>query len=169
MIRGSDIGKQSPFKAGLEPVLQPKHLLGRAVGGKDDLLFQLVQGIEGMEHLLLGGIPAGNELYIVHEKNISPPVLVPELLVPALPDGGDQLVGKGVPLDIDNFISWIAGVYGVGDGIEQMGLSQAGVAENKQGIVVFSRIVGYFPGCGVGQLVRGTHHKVLEGVLLGAG
>ena len=48
-----------------------------------------------MEHLLLGGLPAGDELNVVHQKDIRLPVFLPKLLIAALSDGGYQLVGKG--------------------------------------------------------------------------
>ena len=78
----------------------------------------LVQGVEGVEHLLLGGLPAGDELNVVHQKDIRLPVFLPKLLIAALSDGGYQLVGKGVPLDVDDLIVWMVGVDGVGDGVE---------------------------------------------------
>ena len=50
-----------------ETVLQLGHLVGGPVGGQDDLLAGLVEGIEGVEELLLGLLAAGDELDIVHE------------------------------------------------------------------------------------------------------
>ena len=97
------------------------------------------------------------------------PVLLPELRVSPLPDGLDQLVGEGVPLDVDHLVLRVVLVDGVGDGVQQMGLAQAGLAVDKQGIIALARVVGHRPGGGVGELVGGAHHEALEGVLLGAG
>ena len=58
---------------------------------------------------------------------------------------------------------------GVGDGVEQMGLAQAGFAVDEEGIVALGRLVGHAPGCGVGKLVGGAHHKFVKGVLLRPG
>ena len=76
-----------------------------------------------MEHLLLAALPAGDELHVVHEEHVGRPVLLPELLVPALPDGLDELVGEGVPLDVDHPVLRVVLVDGVGDGVEQVGLA----------------------------------------------
>ncbi len=87
-------GQQAPLEPGFQAVLQAQHLLGGTVGGKDDLPSGLVERIEGMEHLLLGALLAGDELYVVHEEDIRRPVFVPELLVLACPNVLDELVGK---------------------------------------------------------------------------
>ena len=38
-------------------IIEEKHLLGRPVGGKDDLLAFLIEGVEGVEHFFLGFFP----------------------------------------------------------------------------------------------------------------
>ena len=63
----------------------------------------------------------------------------------------------------------MAAVELVGDGIEQMGLAQAGLAVDKEGVVAVARIFGHGQGGGVGEFVGGAHHEALEGVVLGAG
>ena len=166
VVGGLNVGQQAPLEAGLQPVLQAEHLLGRAVGGEDDLLFQLVQGVEGMEHLLLGRVPAGDELHVVHQEHVGAPVFLPEFGVAALADGLDQLVGEGVALDVHHLIVRVVVVDGVGDGVQQMGLAQAGLAVDEQGVIALPGIVCHGPGGGVGELVGGAHHEALEGVLL---
>ena len=169
IVGGLDVRQQAPLEPGLQPVLQAEHLLGRAVRGKDDLLFQLVQGIEGVEHLLLGGVTAGDELHVVHEKHVRAPVFLPEFGVAPLPDGLDELVGEGVALDVDHFIVRVVVVDGVGDGVKQVGLAQAGLAVDEQGVIAVARVVGHRPGGGVGKFVGRAHHEPLEGILLRAG
>ena len=43
-IRRLDIGGQAPLKAGAQALFQALDLLGRAVGGNDDLLVGIVEG-----------------------------------------------------------------------------------------------------------------------------
>ena len=78
------------------------------MGGRSEVnticFFQLVQGIEGVEHLLLSGVPVGDELHVVHEEHVGAPVFFPEFGVAALSNGLDQLIGEGVPLDVDNLV-----------------------------------------------------------------
>ena len=57
-------------------------------------------------------------------------------------------------------------VDGVGDGVEQVGLAQAGLPVDEQGVVVLRRVLGHRQGGGVGQLVGVAHHEALEGVFL---
>ena len=56
--------------------------------------------------------------------------------------------------------------YPVGDGVEQVGFAQAGLAVNKQGIVGPARLLGHLLGGGVGKAVGGAHYEALEGVAL---
>lgn len=57
-----DVDEQAPLEAGLKTVVEQLHLLGRAVGGEDDLALGLVEGIEGMEELLLRLLAAGDDI-----------------------------------------------------------------------------------------------------------
>ena len=122
-----------------------------------------------MEHLLLGRVPAGDELYVVHEEHVGPPVFFPKFGVAPLPNGLDQFIGEGISLDVDNFVIRVVFMDGVGDGVQKVGLAQAGLAVDKQWVITLSRIVGHRPGGGVSKFVGGAHHEALEGVLLGAG
>ena len=51
----------------------------------------------------------------------------------------------------------------MGDGVEQMGLAQAGVPVDEQGVIVHARPVGHGVGGSVGQLVAGAHYIGLKG------
>ena len=58
---------------------------------------------------------------------------------------------------------------GVGDGVEQVGFSKAGLPVDEQGVVAASGIVGHRTGRRVGEFVGGTHHEALKGVFLRTG
>ena len=165
-IRRLDIGGQAPLKAGTQALFQALDLLGRAIRGNHDLLVGIVQGVEGVEKLLLGGFLAGDELDIVHQQQVGHAVLHPEVLGAAGADGGDQLVGELLAGNVhDNKIG--VGALDLGlDGREQMGLAQTGAAVDEQ------RVIG---SGGVGRnrlrrskrkLVGGTLDEVLEGELV---
>ena len=53
-----------------------------------------------MEELLLGLLLTGDELHVIHQQQCRLAVFLPELGVFSLPDGGHQLVGKVVSLDV---------------------------------------------------------------------
>ena len=74
-------------------------------------------------------VPAGDELHVVHEEHVGAPVCFPEFGVAALSNGLDQLIGEGVPLDVDNLVIRVVFMDGVGDGVQKVvsdgGLSKA--------------------------------------------
>lgn len=51
----------------------------------------------------------------------------------------------------------------MGDGVEQMGLAQSGVAVDEQRVEVFRRFIRHGPCRRIGQLVLRPHHIRLEG------
>ncbi len=132
----------------------------------------VVEGVEGVEELFLGGFLPGDELDVVHQQQVRHPVFGPEVLGAAGADGRDQLVGEllaghvhddevGVgPLDLDL------------DGGEQVGLAQARPAVDEQGIVSPRGVGRHRLGRREGELVGRALDKVLEGkfiIALGAG
>ena len=115
-----------------------------------------------MEELLLRLYLSGDELNIVHQQNVRLPVLLPELRVAVLPDGGHQLVGKVVALDVYDLRRGPLFPQGVGDGVQQVGLAQSAVAVDKQRVVVLAGLLRHRLGGGEGQLVLRPDHIRLE-------
>ena len=72
-----DVGDQAPLEPVTEPVLQRDQLLGGAVAGDHDLRVGVVQGVEGVEELLLGLFLVLQELDVVDEEHVD--VAVPTL------------------------------------------------------------------------------------------
>ena len=60
--------------------------LRRPVRGQDDLLAVLVDRVERVEELLLGPLLVGDELDVVDEEEVDPPVAGPEVVDLALLD-----------------------------------------------------------------------------------
>ena len=116
-----------------------------------------------MEKLLLGLLLAGDELDVVHQQQVRAPVFLPEFLGAARLDGVDQLVGEVVAFYIHDLVPGPAGVDALADGQQQMGLAKTGVAVDEQGVIHVSRILRHRQRRGVGVLVGGTHHEVVEG------
>ena len=118
-----------------------------------------------MEKFLLGGFLAGDELNIINEEQVTFPVFVAEFHVFAAGNGGNQLVGEFVALDINDVRLWILAADVVGDGIQQVGLTHAGRAVDEQGIIHLPRIFGDGDGGTVGKPVAGADHEIIEGEL----
>ena len=68
--RGLHVGDQAPLEPAAQPVLEGLEALGRAVGGEHDLLVGVVQGVEGVEELLLRLGLALEELDVVDEQHV---------------------------------------------------------------------------------------------------
>ena len=169
VVGGVDLGQQAAAEPGLQTLVQAVHLFWRAVGGKDDLLFGVPEGVEGVEHLLLGGFTAGDELDVVHEEEVGVAVLVVKLSLSAVPDGLNQLVSERISLNVDDSVIGMLPVDLMGDGVHQVGLAQAGFAPNEEGIVAGTGGLGHRPGGGVGKFIGGAHHETVEGIVLAAG
>ena len=118
-----------------------------------------------MEKFLLRGVLAGDELDIVHEKEVGAAVFAAELDVLALLDGGNQLVGKLVALDIDDVVVGVPVVDHVGDGVQQVRFSEARRAVDEQRVIRLRRIVCHGEGRRVREAVGRADDKAVEGKL----
>ena len=70
-----------------------------------------------MEEFFLGGFLAGDKLDIVDEEKVTFPVFAAEFHIFAAGDGGDQLVGEFVALDVDDVGLRVLPPDAVGDGV----------------------------------------------------
>ena len=120
-----------------------------------------------MEELVLHLVLSGHKLHVVYKEQIRFPVLGPELAAPSGPDQADEFIDEIVALDIDDFRVRVVSPDDIGDGVEQMGLAQAGIPIDQQRIVVLGRVFRHCHGRGVGQLVGGAHHEGLKGEFRG--
>ena len=117
-----------------------------------------------MEKLVLRLLLTGDELDIVHQKQIHIAVLIVKILGRAVFDGAHELVGKLVALDVDDALFRIALVDGVADGQQQVGFAEAGVAVDKEGIVGLAGIFRHGHGGGVGKAVGVADDEMVEGI-----
>ena len=163
-MRRRYVGHQAPLEAGAQAVVQGGHIQRGPVGGDDDLVAGLVDAVEGVEELVLGLLLAGDELDVVHQKQVDLAVLVAEFLRGAALDGAHQLIGKLVALDVDDGLVRPALVDGVADGQQQVGLAEAGIAVDKERVVGLAGILRHGGGGRVGEAVGVAHDEVVKGV-----
>ena len=119
-----------------------------------------------MEELLLGTVFTGDELNIIHQKQVGVPVFAAEFHVSALFYGGNQLIGKLIAFDVDNMEVRMIFNNMVGNGVEQMGLAQSAFAVDEKRVIGIGRLGGNSPGSSMGKPVGGAHHEVIKGELL---
>ena len=84
-----------------------------------------MQGIEGVEKLLLDGLTVGDELDVVDHEDIHIAEAMPELRVLTHANGFYKLIGKGFAGHVQDPGRGIILFHGVADGMHQMGLAQA--------------------------------------------
>ena len=113
----------------------------------------------------MGGFLAGDELNIIHQKQIRFPIFTAKFDVLSVFDGVDQFICELVALDVDDVGVGIFLADAVGDCIEQVGLAHAGGAVDEQGVIDLSRGLGNGNGGGVSEAVAWAHHKIIEGKL----
>ena len=108
VVRQGNVGDEAHLKAGPDPLFEDVQILGRLVRGDDDLLLGAVEGLEGMEELLLGRCLVDQELDIVDQEHVDIAVLVAEaghhrIVGAVVADGVDQLVRKFLAGHVQNF------------------------------------------------------------------
>jgi hypothetical protein len=67
-------------EAAYQPIFEAGNLSGRRIRSQDDLFLLLVEGVEGVEKLLLAALSVGEELDVVDNQYIDVPVSVAEVV-----------------------------------------------------------------------------------------
>ena len=117
-----------------------------AFGGRSerqhDLLAVLVDRVERVEELFLRPLLVGDELDVVDEQQVDPPVAGAELVDLALLDRGDELVGELLAGRVDDALARELGDDLVADGVHQVGLAEAHAAVQEERVVGVARALG---------------------------
>ncbi len=111
-----------------------------------------------MEKFFLSGIFACNELDIVDQQHIGFPVALVKFACGTAPDRFNQLVGKFIPLDVNNFHPWVCRADLVSDGIEKVRFPEPGIPVDKKGIVKTGRLACNRHGSRVSKFVRWSYN-----------
>jgi len=163
-VGGLDVGDQAPPEATAQPVLERRNGIGHPVAGDDDLLAGPVQGVEGVEELLLEPFLALHELDVVDEQCVDVAVAVLEAGGRVGTDRVDVLVEERLGADVADHVVLVVALDVVADGVEQVGLAESGRAVDEQRVVAPS---GHFRDTLRGrqcELVGLALHERLEGV-----
>ena len=134
-------------------MLQLLDLARRTVTGKDDLLVAVVQGVEGMEKLLLRAFLAREKLDVVDHQDVRVAILLAELHQRAVLDGIDELVGKLLAGKINDAGGLLIVDYEVADRLQQVRLAQSASSVHEKGIVGLGGRLGHRDGGSMSELV----------------
>ena len=163
-VRRGEVGDQAPLEPAAQPLLEGHDRLRRPVGRQHDLLAVLVDRVERVEELFLGPLLVGDELDVVDEEEVDPPVAGTELVDLALLDRGDELVGELLARRVDDPLARELGDDLVADRVHQVGLAEAHPAVQEERVVGVARALGDRQAGGVGQPVGRPDDEVGEGV-----
>jgi len=161
-IRQLDVRHHPPLKSAHESCFEAGNLGGRSIAGQYDLTTGLVQGVEGVEELFLGGLLALQELHVVDEKEVGLAESTTELVRGAVLNRGDELVGEllgadegdaGVGLPLEELVR---------DGLHEVGLADPGIAIDEQRVVDARRRLGNRVRRSGGELVGLSDHEIAE-------
>ena len=174
-LRRLDVGDQPGQEPAPEAVLEGGDRLRRSVRGDDDLLRGAVQRVERVEELLLEALLVLHELDVVDEEDVALPVAPFEGRRGVRPDRVDELVHERLGRHVPDVPGREVLPHVVPDGVQEVGLSQAGDAVDEQRVVGLGRRLGHRQRSGVREAVGRPGDKGLEGVarvqrrLVGAG
>jgi hypothetical protein len=146
VVRWLQVYIQAAFKAASEPVRQVLEFRGRPVAGENHLLVGIVQGVEGMEQLLLGAFLVLEEVDVIYQQQIHRAVAVLEGRSALAMYGVDEVVGEVLRGYADYLELRIEEPGPVAYGLHQMGLAQSYTAVDEEGVVGSSGIGGYGHG-----------------------
>ena len=159
-----DVGDQAPLEAGPQPVFEGGELLGRAVRGDDDLLVRVVQGVEGVEELLLDAFLALDELDVVDEQHVDVAVAALEGDLAVIAQRVDEVVGEFLGGDVLDAHTGKQSLGVVTGRVQQVGLAEAGLAPDEERVVGAGGRLGDRQGGGMGEPVGGADDEGVEGV-----
>ena len=97
-----NVDDEAPLEAALQPVRETGDLARRHVGRKDDLRSLVVERVEGVKELVLGGFLPDDELHVVEKEDVGGPEALTEALHPVEPDPLHHLVHEALGGQVDH-------------------------------------------------------------------
>ena len=110
---GLDVGDEPGLEAVAQAVFELVEVAGRAVGGEDELVAGVVEGVEGVEELLLGARLALEELNVVEEQYVELAEAALEAVGAARRQGVQELAGEGLAGGVARRQTGAVGVHAV--------------------------------------------------------
>ncbi len=134
-VGGVDVGDEAGLEALSQTVFEGLEIAWWPIGGKDDLGACFVEGVEGVEELLLGACLALEELDIVDQQHVDvAEATLEDIHVPA-GQGELELVGEGLAGGGAHAQAGIAALQEVGDGVQEVGLANPRRAADEERVV----------------------------------
>ncbi len=159
-----NVGDQTPLEPGPEAVLQGGQLLGRPIGGDDDLLVRVVQRVEGVEELLLDAFLALDELDVVDEQYVDVAITALERRLAVVAQRVDEVVGELLGGDVLDAHAGKEPLRVVARRVQEVCLAEPGLTPDEERVVGTRRRLGDGEAGRVGEPVGGTDDEGVERV-----
>ena len=125
----------------------------------------LIQGVEGVEELLLRLFLAADELDVVDDQNIHIPVFFLNILHALVPDRPYDVAGELFRGDVPGpDLAAIERLYLIPDHLDQMGLAETHSPVDEEGIVFGPHLLNDRRRRAISEFVRGADDEVLGGI-----
>ena len=144
--------------------IDTRQLTRRQTAGCHDPMARLQNRIPCVDHLLLGGVLAGQAPDVLHDQKGRAAVAAAEFLDRLGLDRVGQRPGEIDGRGVDDRPVSRPGFAGLGQPPGQVGLAEARVAVDEQRIVGMSWILGDRQASCMGQPIVGPNHKGVKGV-----
>src|SRR5206468_8311471 len=162
--RSGDVGGEAPLKPGPEAVLELSDRLWWTVARHHDLFALFVDRVEGVEELFLRALFPRDELDVVDEEHVDPPVPLAELLTLLRPDRIDELIGELFARRVRDPLFRMPRDHRVPDRVHEVRLAEPGPAVDEERVVAVPRPLGDRQGRGVSEAVVRADDEGREGV-----
>src|SRR5712692_3037461 len=125
---------------------------------------RFIEGIEGVEKLLLRAFLARQELNVVDHQHVDMTIPLPQIHHFVVSNGVDDLVCKLLGRQIGNpEIGPLRHI--ISNGIQEVRLPQPGLPVDKEWVIGFRRLFGDRHTGGMGKLVSCAHNEILKCIL----
>ena len=133
------------------------------VATDDNLLVGLMEGVEGMEELLLSFLTPSNELHIVDDQyiDIAIPIRKTSLFEA---DRLDKFFDKRLRAQVGDLLAWVARKDLIAYRLDEVCLTEADTTVDEEGIILRARAVCDRLAGSVGEVVARADNEILEGV-----
>ena len=160
-----DVSDQAPFEPRPQPFLERRDVARRAVRRHDDLRAGFVEGIEGVEELLLNPLLVLEELHVVDEQEVVRAVSLLETLDSLVTQGVDEVVHERLARDVPH--GEVARVLAdvLRNRLHEMRLAESGTAVDEERVVGLGGRFGNSERGGVRETIRRADHEQVERVL----
>ncbi len=122
-----------------------------------------VQGVEGVEKLLLGALASGDELHVVEDQRVDATEFIAELAGLVAPDRVDELVHEDLGRHEEDLLRAVSLHPNLmANRAHQVGLAQADTAIDEKRVVLLARLIGDRTGRGMSELIARADHELRE-------